>query len=382
MEDRASLRFWFACVLVAGLMAGGCSVNDGGLGAGGAGGPMGAGGVRASGDAGVASGGAGVASGGNAGTGGMPLTGSGGGAPVSGGAPGSGGGMKAGTGGGVGVSTGGDGASGGAPGGGAGSGGLSTGGTPGGTGGAHDGSGGVNPGSGGASGSGTAGSGTAGGPGSGGRAVGSGGVSGSGGATSSCNATTCPDGCCAEGRCVTNLSDSRCGNAGAACAPCGNCFRCSARGICGLVDSSRWQVICASATIAPTRADGEMWDSSGNPLPDAICRSTSGGETVASQAAPDTLSPTWNESITPRSNSGSGGGEDGVSASNLMSGSGANSSGRWSVAVVDEDSSPTLSDQVCAVTPRLTEADFLAGSVTFPATGRCLSLTLRLTCAE
>jgi hypothetical protein len=96
----------------------------------------------------------------------------------------------------------------------------------------------------------------------------------------------------------------------------------------------------------------------------------------------NTYEPSWDEDITPdslsSSNQGSGGGGR-ITAAALMANMGSN---RWGVAVVDDDGSSLLNDAVCAVTPNLTAADFTAGTVSFPNTGSCLSLTIQLQCAE
>ena len=252
MPSTPRFHFFAAFLVVGALSALNCSINDSGL--------VGAGGGQQIGhDAGNdsstwAGGGIPAArSGGAPGTGGVPISGTGG---ATGGAlPGTGGASP--TGGAAGDPAIG---SGGQP---IGSGGVvaGTGGVMG-TGGA--GTGGVGTGGSGTGGSGTGGAATGGaetgGTGRGG--AGTGGV-GTGGAAGSCNVSSCPTGCCTtEGRCITTESNSRCGTRGAACAVCGDCFTCSA-GACALVPTSRWDIICVSATIAPTRPNGLTWDNNG-----------------------------------------------------------------------------------------------------------------------
>src|SRR6185503_3134876 len=112
-----------------------------------------------------------------------------------------------------------------------------------------------------------------------------------------CNAMTCPGGCCMGTTCVTNQTDQRCGTAGAACAPCGACFQCSNAGTCTVDNAARWDLICASATLAGTKS----WDPATpeTPLPDPYCRlavdSVLRGTTNTKN---ETLMPVWNQSIT------------------------------------------------------------------------------------
>ena len=336
MQHPSSPRFSIGCFVVGALLATSCSVNGTGLGAGGETG------------SGVATGGKGVggapasASGGRAGTGGIPApanatggaratTGGSGGAVIvtTGGAPGTGGEV---------ISTGGDRA---ATGGAMGTGGMGT--DPAGTGGSM--------------------------------------VLGTGGANGACNATTCPTGCCNQDRCVNGTNINRCGTAGAACVACGACFTCSA-GACTLTPTSRWNVICVDATIAPTKLNGQPWDVSGTGLPDPICRSVTptGATDVSTGVQMDNLSPNWDEPITPTAIVGSGNGADRSTASNLMSNMGLLP--RWGIAVIDNDGGAANSDIICAVLPRLTPADFAAGTTALPAEGSCLSLNIRLECAE
>ncbi|MES1172352.1 MAG: C2 domain-containing protein [Bacteroidota bacterium] len=322
---------------------------------------------------------------GPAGTGGRAGTGTGGGAPVTG--TGGGIGLDAGTGGmgeGGAAGTGGRASTGGNLG--TGGGNPATGGANPGTGGDNSpGTGGTNPGTGGAAtgGAATGGGGTGGaatgGVGTGGR-MGTGGA-GTGGAAPTCNANNCANGCCNGTTCVTNRTNMRCGPGGAACAPCGACYQCSdASGACALSPGARWDVLCASATFAPTKPGNVLWDSNAGSvagaLPDAYCQFTleasgmGGGQQGRTSLVMDSLAPVWNQSLVPSTGTN-------ITYSLLSA-----QPTRWSVSVIDDDGGAANDDTLCTVTPRLTAADFAAGAVTFPATQSCNSLTLHLVCAQ
>ncbi len=358
-------RFELGLMLAGGLLVAGCSVDNQGLEAvkgdasvtdvatdrvspAGTGGRIGTGGttvigsgggaIGAGGTIGIGSGGSsttgtgGTATGGTA-TGGTAM-GSGGGPTSSGGSVASGG--RVGSGGAIGSGgapgTGGDVA----PGGTTGSGGIATGGAPGG-----------------------------------------GGGRGTGGATASCSALTCPNGCCMGGTCVTNRNDERCGTAGATCAPCSACSQCSNAGACALIASAQWNVVCVSATIAPTKPEGTIWDSSGTTttaVPDPFCQLTLDGVPRTGARTPvlmDTLAPVWNQTITPTNGTN-------VTHNVLVA-----QPTRWSVNVIDDDTDTSgTNDPICTAAPRLTAADFAEGIVKVPATGSCTSLVIQLVCAE
>ena len=329
MQHLLSPRFSIGYFIVSALFATSCSVNGTGLGAGGETGSGALTGGRGVGGAVVG------ASGGRAGTGGVPASGdaTGGARAATGG--GSGGAMI-----------------------------VTTGGAPG--------TGGDTVGTGGAMGTGGVGTDPAG--------TGGAMVVGTGGASGACNATTCPTGCCNQDRCVNGTNNNRCGVGGVACAACGACFTCSA-GACTLTPTSRWNVICVDATIAPTKPNGQPWDVSGTGLPDPICRSVTptGATDVSTGVQMDNLSPNWDEPITPTAIIGAGNGTERATASNLMSNMGVP---RWGIAVIDNDGGAATSDIICALVPHLTAADFAAGTTALPAQGSCLSLNIRLECAE
>jgi hypothetical protein len=332
-------------------------------------------------------------SGGHTGTGGLVAggTSSGGSGSSSSGGTGVASGGRPGTGGGVASS---GGASGGNDAGRGGSGVAGAGGTVTGAGGAIA-SGGVasaggSSGRGGSSGSGGAGiAGGAGSTASGGRGGGPGGVGGF--SVPACGPATCANGCCEGNSCITARTDARCGNGGAACGACGKCFRCAtAGGSCEVDPASTWRMICATAVVAATQPDGQPWDATqgggpGGPgngmgpgqgpapgmaaaeLPDPTCRLSNVLWTADASTAVlmNTLTPAWNESITPTP----------LTAGELMS-----QAMPWSITVSDDDERIS-SDLVCKVTPQLTTADFAAGDVTFTNVQSCTKLSVHLICA-
>jgi hypothetical protein len=214
-------------------------------------------------------------------------------------------------------------------------------------------------------------------PGTGG-AVGTGGVEGTGGATGTggrpaCDATTCRDGCCSEGACVTTRTNERCGTGGVACAACAGCFRCGTTGSCEVSPTSSWKLLCSSAVVSATKAGGAAWDpvmATMNPmagLADPICELTLNQMTVAMTSVQmNTSTPTWNESITPPSPA--------LTASLLMS-----QATPWSIFVGDDDGS-LAAESICKISPQLASADFAAGNVTFSNVQLCTSVSIRLVC--
>jgi hypothetical protein len=230
------------------------------------------------------------------------------------------------------------------------------------------------PGGGGTIGSGGGGGGTlasggmVGGGGTAGRSAGSGGRANGG-----CGPTNCPNGCCTGSTCIMNRGDLRCGTAGAVCAPCNACFRCSGAGACEPDPGSLWSVICASATIEATKPGNLAWDGLGVGMaspPDPFCQLTVNGDALArTMTMLNTFSPAWNQSITP--------GNTDLRQDELVA-----QGTPWTVAVVDDDGNALANEPICSVAPRLTDADFVKGTVTFPATQSCTSLTIQLVCAE
>lgn len=201
--------------------------------------------------------------------------------------------------------------------------------------------------------------------------MGTGGVTGTGGTTNTCNPSTCPNGCCMGTACLTNRNDQHCGTASVACASCAACYQCSDVGVCELDPSANWDIICSSATIVPTKPLNVPWDVATpgiSPLPDPYCQFTLDGASLArTTTLLNTLTPMWNQSITPTSMD--------ITEDILVS-----QAGRWQVGVVDEDLGVMPADPVCAAVPRLTPANFAAGMVALPATPNCTSLTIQLVC--
>ena len=195
-------------------------------------------------------------------------------------------------------------------------------------------------------------------------------------AGSRCNANTCAGGCCQGDICMTGDSDQRCGIGGVKCTPCERCYRCAPPGVCALNPDSPWKVLCSSATIAPSMPSNVngTWDTEfagADALPDPFCQSSINGVAqMATMTLLNTLAPVWNQSIVPEASRG-------ASENFLVS-------QPWVVSVIDEDFGVTDNgnDLACSIEPRLTAGDFAAGTVTFPTTQRCTSLTISLVCDE
>jgi len=213
--------------------------------------------------------------------------------------------------------------------------------------------------------------GVAGAPGSAGQ--GGGGAGGAPAAVVTCNAVTCPTGCCDGARCVTTPTTQQCGLAGAACQACAACQRCSSSGACELDPQSRWQMFAVSATLAPLYSDGSPWDGPrdlyGGALPDPLVRfempvGTAVGYT---DTIVDTLAPMWNQAVIPAASA--------VRASDLLAGGTS-----WSLLVGDEDAD-NYADVMCEIPGPLVPADFAAGAFGRTGVNACLTLAMRLVCA-
>jgi hypothetical protein len=106
------------------------------------------------------------------------------------------------------------------------------------------------------------------------------------------------------------------------------------------------------------------------PAPDPFCQLTINGVSAARTATIlNTFMPAWNASITPTTRA--------LTEDLLVS-----QAGSWAVAVFDDDGNQTVFEPICTVSPNLTPDDFAAGTVTFPPTQSCLSLTIQLSCAQ
>jgi hypothetical protein len=104
--------------------------------------------------------------------------------------------------------------------------------------------------------------------------------------------------------------------------------------------------------------------------PDPFCQlAVEGNAQARTTTELNTFLPIWNQSITPTNMD---------LRQNDLVGQGT----PWTVAVIDDDANGLLNDPVCSIAPRLTNADFKTGTVTFPPTQSCISLTIQLICAE
>ena len=106
--------------------------------------------------------------------------------------------------------------------------------------------------------------------------------------------------------------------------------------------------------------------------PDPFCAFQLDGATQVTTAVQmDTLTPMWNESITPMGNGTR------ITPNFLVA-----EAGNWSVFVGDDDGGPARFENVCEVFPTLTAASFTAGTVSFANVQSCANLTIQLVCAQ
>jgi hypothetical protein len=227
----------------------------------------------------------------------------------------------------------------------------------------------------GTAGTGAAGDGTAGTGGDAGAAgTSAGGVSGSSGGDhgDTCDTSSCPNGCCRNGQCVTDRNDQACGNGGVMCAPCGPCLRCGSVGACEPDPSSNWKITCVSARVSATKPNGQVWDPAYSSPPqsnaDSFCRlDTQDGRSRSSPIKMDTLTPVWNADVTPTSGGGL--------TANLLLGQ-----GQWTITVLDDDPAVPTTETICTVMPQLTATSLGSGMLDFSNVGSCIDLTLTVAC--
>ena len=186
-----------------------------------------------------------------------------------------------------------------------------------------------------------------------------------------CGPATCMNGCCEDNVCITNRTANQCGNGGGACAKCAKCFRCGTANSCEVDPASPWKLVCASAMVSATKADGSVWDAVAamsdpkSAPPDPFCQlKLDASTTVMTSIKKDTVIPVWNESITPNTP---------PTASRLMS-----QSSPWSISLYDDDSSGM--DTICQFNPQFGPAHFTSGTVALSA-ALCPSVTINLSCA-
>jgi hypothetical protein len=245
---------------------------------------------------------------------------------------------------------------------------------------APDGSGGVaEPGTGGSA---------AGAPGSGGDAVGGatagggdggpagrsgGGGSGGGGHASPCNPDSCPEGCCSGDRCITNLTNARCGWLGRACEACADCLRCSSRGVCEVDPGSTWGLTAVSAVLDPLMQNGDPWDGPrqkfGGSGPDSFVQLEIPVDEAVGYTSTliDTTMPDWNEPLTL------GRGPGTFQAGDVLPGG-----QMFRLWVGDEDT--PYSDPMCVITDPFDPDVFLTRELRFTKLDSCQSLVLSLVC--
>jgi hypothetical protein len=180
-------------------------------------------------------------------------------------------------------------------------------------------------------------------------------------------------GCCDGDTCVTTSTRAHCGNAGSACQPCGDCLRCSARGVCEVNPASSWGMTAVSAVLDATKPNGAPWDSAGvkfgGPAPDPFVQLEipSGTPVGYTDTLVDTTTPAWNQPLALN-------GPTTFQARDLLAGGQG-----FRLWVGDEDNN-LLSDVMCEITDPLDPDVFLAGGLSVMNLASCQSLVLQLTC--
>jgi hypothetical protein len=201
-------------------------------------------------------------------------------------------------------------------------------------------------------------------------------VTGTGGAAG-CGPSTCQNGCCAAGRCITATTAQQCGTRGAVCTACGGCQLCAADGACAVDPASNWQVVCGSAQLTVAPPTGTTWDPAGvagdGTAPDPFCQFEKPAGTIdnatgaATRTINDSFTATWNQVVTA--------GNTTITAAELMS----TDTNAWRVWVGDSEFNGrgTLA---CQVRPPLQAAALLGGQLTATNLANCVSFTVTLVC--
>jgi hypothetical protein len=185
------------------------------------------------------------------------------------------------------------------------------------------------------------------------------------------------NGCCDNGVCVNQRDNARCGTGAAACQPCAPCHLCGNNGTCALDPNSTWGITCVSANILSQMANGMTWDPGGitTSPPDPFCRLDANGGTFGQSATlANTLTPQWDESLT----------SSGLFTPTFLM----DNTPNWQISVRDDDTTggQAASQLICSTSTNaqvLRAADFEAGQVNVPTNGpggRCMTLTIQLTC--
>lgn len=174
--------------------------------------------------------------------------------------------------------------------------------------------------------------------------------------TQTCGASNCA-GCCFNNVCQTGTTASACGKAGATCSTCGSAQVCKTDQTCGVDPNGVWLVQPASAQIASSN-NGSSWDGDGSP-PDVFVQLACPGDTTAHTTPEvESYNPAWTS-----------GGCTAKASQLLATG--------WGFQLWDSDVS--ANDTITGVlVGQITEAQLLAGTVVYGASGGMLSLTVKL----
>lgn len=182
-------------------------------------------------------------------------------------------------------------------------------------------------------------------------------VGGGGGGAAACSSSNCT-GCCLNNVCQSGNTAAGCGKNGIACVACGNNQVCRSDQLCGVDPNSTWRVQPVSASIAANN-NGTSWDGDSS-APDVV---------VQMRCPPSTASNGTTSEVSSYSPSWTSGGCTSKASDLLAS--------PWGYQLFDIDA---LADDTItgALTHQFKETDFVAGSVSLPASGGLQSMTVQL----
>jgi len=170
------------------------------------------------------------------------------------------------------------------------------------------------------------------------------------------NACSSPAGCgpcagCCDGQsCVAGTADTACGGGGVACQACGSFAACT-NNACAVKPDSTWDVTAVDGEIAKPPL-GRVWDPNAIPgfqEPDVYVELTAGGQTGQTSGDDNTYTPSWNKVVL-----------SGVKAQDLMQ--------SLAIKVWDEELIPPH-ELMGQCTVQIAEAELIAGARAVTACG-------------
>lgn len=170
-----------------------------------------------------------------------------------------------------------------------------------------------------------------------------------------CSASNCA-GCCFNNVCQAGTALSACGKSGATCQTCGSAQVCKMDQTCGVDPAGVWRVQPVSAQIAANN-NGSSWDADGSAPDVFIAMQCPGGSPATSTPEVQGYTPSWT----------SGGCT--ATASQLLA-----DKVLFQVWDSDVSSNDTITDVLAA---KITEANLIAGKVTYVPSGGMKSLTVQ-----